>query len=959
MRIMFSALLSAIFLCLVLNPAVAALTQDPDLNWRTLYTKHFAIHFHDNEEALAHRVGKIAEHVHIKLTRTFDWMPQKRTQIVLSDRFDMSNGSTTPFPRNEINLIIMPPDDFSVLNDTGNWLETLITHEYTHALHLDKVSGVPKQMRSAFGRLFLLFPNVLAPPWTIEGIATYQETDKARGIGRGQGTLFRALMRLEVMRGLKPVTQVNQPMESWPANTSRYLYGVYFYNFIAERYGEDKIQALINQYSNNLMPFRITTNSQYVVGKKLEPLWNEFEEYLRQQFAPEIDAIREHGESRATRITTSGYFTGPSVVSTDGDVYFLENDMAGEPSLMVLKNGENVARAVAESRGRYLDYHPQAGILLTETERVKNTNVFSDIYRVNPVTGKKRQLTRGGRYRYATWSPDGQHIIAVHYALGRHTLHLLDGQGNKLETLWQGTDDTVPGPPDWSPDGSRLVLSVKKPGENWNLALFDITQRQWRFLTRNAHIEMTPRFSADGHSILFSADYDGVYNLQRLDLHSQRISTLTRVLGGAFSPYPTADGRGAYYTGLGVDGYDVYHLAVASELNAVDPGVMAATGPEEEPREQPTPASGRVENHITKYDALSRVEPTSWFPYWRANEDYNEVGFTTWGRDPLARHQYGLLAAYDTDGKWGVGQFNYIYDRWNPTLKFFFQRQVLAYRDASGNIERYRDSDTVSAEALWPFLKVRQQWLLHLGLVSDTESDKDIRSGLGPARSFKDRLAGVALSFNSARHYARAISPSYGRQLRLIAEDNDLLNSQFSGQVYILDWREFIKLPGLHVLATRLVGGWGTDAPQRFRLGGALNNSVSAFPVAAAPAAAQRTFGHRNYPLRGYPTGRADLRGRRMALVEAEWRFPIALIERGLMAPPVGVHRIHGKLFYNWGEAWDPVGNIPALRRGAGAEVTTELVLGYWLPLDLRVGYARGFDTGGTDQVYLELGASF
>ncbi|NOX75989.1 MAG: hypothetical protein GXP17_05120 [Gammaproteobacteria bacterium] len=959
MKIVFSALLPAIFLCLILNPAVAALTQDPDLNWRTLYTEHFAIHFHDNEEPLAHRVGNIAERVHITLTRTFNWTPRARTQIVLSDRFDMSNGSTTPFPRNEINLIVMPPDDFSVLNDTGNWLESLITHEYAHALHLDKASGAPKQMRNIFGRLFLLFPNVLAPPWTIEGIATYQETDKARGIGRGQSTLFRALMRLEVVHGLKPVTQVNQPMESWPANASRYLYGVYFYNFIAERYGEDKIQALINQYSNNLMPFRITTNSQHVVGKKLEPLWDEFEESLRQQFAPEIDAIRERGESPSTKMTISGYFTGPSVVSAEGDVYFLENDMASEPSLMVLKKGESVARTVAESRGRYLDYHPQAGILLTEGERVKNTNVFSDIYRVNPATGEKRRLTWGGRYRYATWSPDGQHIIAVHYALGRHALHLLDGQGNMLETLWQGTDDTVPGPPDWSPDGSRLVLSVKKPGEDWNLALFDITQRQWRFLTRDAHIEMTPRFSADGHSILFSADYDGVYNLQRLDLRSQRISTLTRVLGGAFSPYPSADGLGVYYTGLGVDGYDVYYLAASSELDAVGPDIMADAGPAEAPRQPLAQMDGHAENHTTQYDALSRIAPTSWFPYWRADEGYNEFGITTWGRDPLARHQYSLLAGYDLDGRWGVGQLNYIYDRWNPTLKFFFQRQVLAHRDANNNIERYRNSDTVSAEALWPFLKVRRQWLLHLGLVSETESDKDIRSGLGPTRNLRDRLAGVALSFNSARHYARAISPSNGRQLRLIAEDNDLLNSQFSGQVYIVDWREFIKLPGLHVLAARVIGGWGTDAPRRFSLGGALDNSISALPATAAPAAAQRTFGHRSYPLRGYASGRADLRGRRMALLEVEWRFPIALIERGLMSPPVGINRIHGAVFYNWGEAWDTRGNIPALRRGAGAEVTTELVLGYWLPLDLRVGYARGFDVGGTEQVYLEVGASF
>jgi hypothetical protein len=77
------------------------------------------------------------------------------------------------------------------------------------------------------------------------------------------------------------------------------------------------------------------------------------------------------------------------------------------------------------------------------------------------------------------------------------------------------------------------------------------------------------------------------------------------------------------------------------------------------------------------------------------------------------------------------------------------------------------------------------------------------------------------------------------------------------------------------------------------------------------------------------------------------------------MIPPIGIHQLHGALFYNWGEAWDIQNDIPALRRGAGVELTTELVLGYWLPLDFRAGYAKGFDLGGKEQVYVELGASF
>ena len=952
-------LLPGLFLASVCSTAFSALSQDPSLHWRTLTTTHFEIHFHDGEEALAHEVADISEQVHSRLAAKLNWQPAERTQVVLTDRFDFANGSASPLPRNEMRLLMTPPEASSVLADYDDWLRLLITHEYTHILHLDKRSGLPDSLQSVFGRLLFLFPNLLQPPWFIEGLATYEETDRTRGIGRGQGTGFRGLMRLEVANGIKPLQQVNQPLVSWPMNTVRYLYGVYFYQFIAERYGADKVGQLVEEYSDNLIPFAINSNSNKVLGKKLDPLWEEFNTYLQQQFQPEIQQIQQRGEVAGEQLSHTGYLTASPQVAANGDVFYLANDMQSEPRLMRLVGGKGKPQVVADARGQDFDLHPTAGIVLAELNAVRNTNIFSDLIHIDPATGQRTQLTHGQRYRYASWSPDGRQLIAVHNEGGQSALHLLDSHGTLLDTLWQGTDHTVLGPPDWSPDGRQLVLSVWRPGSLWNLESFDLATRQWQQLTQGPAIEATPRYSADGHSILFSADYDGVFNLRRLDLASGQITTLSNVLGSAGAPAENPNkANDIYYIGANGQGYDLYHLAAAQPLATVT---------------MPTPASDKphtlntagpvMENHsggsIEDYNALPRIRPTSWFPYFQFDDIRSEIGFTTWGRDPLNRHVYNALMAYDTDYHWLVGQINYIYDRWNPTLKLAFNREALAYLDTAGKLERFRNSDTVSVEAEWPFLRYQRQWLLHAGVVSETETDKKILSSFGPVSAFHDRLAGLALSYNSAHRYARAISPSHGRRLRLVAEDNELLDSDYSGQVYTLDWREFIDLPGQHVFAARGVLGWGTDSPRSFRLGGQAETSVPANPEAAAGAVTQNIFGHRHYPLRGYPEGRSDLRGRRMALAEAEWRFPLALVERGLMAPPIGIHQLHGTLFYNWGEAWNIENDIPALRRGAGIELTAELVLGYWLPLELRAGYAKGIDLGGEEQTYLELGASF
>jgi hypothetical protein len=193
-----------------------------------------------------------------------------------------------------------------------------------------------------------------------------------------------------------------------------------------------------------------------------------------------------------------------------------------------------------------------------------------------------------------------------------------------------------------------------------------------------------------------------------------------------------------------------------------------------------------------------------------------------------------------------------------------------------------------------------------------------------------------------------------------VAEDSDVLESDYTGQVYTLDWRGFLSLGKRHVLSGRLAGGWGSDDPQPFRLGGVGEGFALGTPADSITISTTQIFNKRDYALRGYKEGLPELVGRRMSLAELEWRFPIAMIERGLMTPPIGIHNIHGKAFYNIGDAWQDKFASSDLLQGAGLEINTEIVIGYMFSLDMRVGYAHGFDeTLGEDQVYLSVGGTF
>ncbi len=960
-----------LLIALFSSGANAAFSYDPALTWKTLHTEHFNIHYHDNGKQLAKETAAIAERVHKRLSKYFNWSPATPTDVVLSDRQDISNGSATPFPNNQMILYVTPPDDLNTVEDYNNWMELLIIHEYTHIIHLDKVSNVPEKLRNVFGRFFpWLFPNLLQPFWEIEGLATLMETNNEIGVGRGQSSLYKMLMRMELDHGLKPLRQVNQPMTSWPAGTARYLYGVYFFQFIIDRYGEEKIQQLVNEHSRHIIPYMINTTTKRVLGKNLDALWEEFEAYLHAQFDLQLNTIKSAGIRAGTQLTFTDYETNHPRVAANGDVYYFQNDNLSHSKIMLLKQGETSPVPVTEVQTGRFDIHPEAGILLAQIEAVRNVNIFSDLYHIDLTSFNITRLTYGERYRFATWSPDGKQIIEVRNMLGNSSLVLLTDKGKKIKTLWQGTNKEVISSPDWSPDGESIVASVWRPyvsyNDNlekqdlgaWNLEQFFINNNTWEKLIDSSNIEAHPQFNATGSSIVFTADYGDVYNVHELDLDSRRVSTLTNLVGGAKHPSIDPDGSTLYYANAGPDGYNIFKLAIDKELSLATP--VDLTPPQEiVPQESPDSTEDSAiatSSIITPYSPLGSLKPTWWFPLLTLEDNRKEIGLVTGGADSLRRHNYFLTAAYDFENNWLIGDINYIYDRWNPTIKTRLARSSNIFLNNTGNLERIRFSDTVSVEFVFPLIYLDEQWGFHAAAVYEENSDARVAAGVSNASDFTDALGGVAVTFNSTKNYPLSISRNDGRRTTFVLESNELFDSNFSGNIYSFNWQEYIPLGKQHLIALNFSGGYGTEYPSPFRLGGTDGEDY----INPLLQPTDLLFNRREYSLRGYPEGLPGLSGRRMLVGAIEWRFPIKKIERGFMVPlPLGIHQLHGTAFFNTGEAWTSSDDQESFRSGAGFELTAEIVFGYAIPFNLRFGYAYGFNDGGKNQTYLSIGSSF
>jgi len=113
----------------------------------------------------------------------------------------------------------------------------------------------------------------------------------------------------------------------------------------------------------------------------------------------------------------------------------------------------------------------------------------------------------------------------------------------------------------------------------------------------------------------------------------------------------------------------------------------------------------------------------------------------------------------------------------------------------------------------------------------------------------------------------------------------------------------------------------------------------------------------REFPLRGYSSGEALLTGHHASLATAEWRIPIADVDRHFMVPPVGINRFSISVFTEAGAAWD---NAPQhWYQSAGMELLYEARVGYQLGAQLRIGVAKGFEAPGITQWYARFGRSF
>jgi hypothetical protein len=895
---------------LLLLANTTARAQAPNLDWRTISTPHFYVHFNPNTEGFARRIAADAERAYAQLSEQFH-PPRGKVDVVISDDVDASNGSATPFPTNRIVIFANPPVTESALRYTNDWGQMVISHELTHIFHLDRTRGVWSLGQHVFGRAAALFPNLYSPSWITEGLAVYEET-KIAGAGRIAGSEHRMIARAAAIDHTFPrIGSLSLSQGRFPFGEEAYGFGSLFIDYVARTRGEENVRAFVDKSAADIIPYLYDIPSKQAFGVTFSHAWKEFRDSIERSAPAFTDPI-----AGWKPLTADGNFVLSPRWLTDSSIVY--TGTPGRESFGAYRvdiNGRRTRIGRRNSRSPNVPIGPNR-FLFAQSDYVNPYQVRSDLWIAD--RGHERQLTFGQRLVSPDVRSDGE-IVAQQIIPGATRLVRVSRDGRTIRPITTGTYDEQWTEPRWSHRGDRIAAVRWLRGNISQIVILDSSGTQLSILASQRSIQATPSWSYDDSGVYYSSDYTGeaqVY-FTRLDGTTYRVS---RAATGLFEPQasPRDDRLAAV-----VFRADGYHLGMAPCCDpaagqwTAEPAQMVTRAPDVAPVVTDT-------SPATTYSPWRTFVPRYWLPTIDPGiRDGYRIGALTSGRDVIGRHTMEASLRFPTNGLGGLtGSVNYQYSGFGlpiiqldasqdwESLGFVFARD--AERTPLGEVFRR----TWSGDALATWLRTRARTAIALtggvGIEHRTHvldgdavplSSLDTTGALG-SLTFPSVV--VAGSFANTQRPPYSISPEDGLSLNVTVRDR--FNSGASGNggasystVGQAAIYKSLDLPGFahHVIAVRGSAGVADARASGYYLVGGPSGSTYEIIPGYTLGEGRKTF-----PVRGFAAG--TLAGTRAFTGSAEYRVPLFLLGGAPGPLPFFFDRSSLTFFGDYGAAWCP-----------------------------------------------------
>jgi TolB protein len=162
-----------------------------------------------------------------------------------------------------------------------------------------------------------------------------------------------------------------------------------------------------------------------------------------------------------------------------------------------------------------------------------------------------------------SWSADGQWLAYVSFESRLPAIYVQRVRTGERSLVSQRVG--VNAAPEFSPDGTKLALTLSGSSGNLDIWLLDLRNQQLRQLTDDPSVDTEPAWSPDGMSIYFTSDRSGGPQIYRLNLaNPTRVQRIT--FGASYDARPrvSPDGKRLAFVTLDGGGYRIAVQDLAS-----------------------------------------------------------------------------------------------------------------------------------------------------------------------------------------------------------------------------------------------------------------------------------------------------------------------------------------------------------------------------------------------------------
>ncbi len=593
--------------------AVPFYGNNSDIRWKTASTEHFYIHYPAEYREHAEKTAAVAEAVYDSVTSRYPHKISSRIHLALRNAL-YSNGLAIP-AENSMNLWLTNWD-FKLRSSHG-WLTDVVSHEFSHLVSIENGSKIVPSLygfqisytdyyneRTRTDALGIL-PLTLQPLWFAEGTAQFESErmgfdawDTHRDMLLRVATLSDSLLPLQDMHSFAE--------DSKKSELGPYTQGFSLVRFIAAHYGEESVPAVWTELSK---PYRATLSGAFekVLGIDEDSLYGLWKKELQQKYAESKKALGNLVTGK--KMTTDSYYQDFPVVAGnylygisnfggkhfDGGVFkirksldSLQDEESTEDDLVLLDfEGTIDIGKYAESgfkpkkmwvdKGIAVRDIPERGPLLAYVSyqnRDRNGHATFDIF-ITDTLNHSYEITHLTNAVYPDIHPKGNKVLFARRENASTRFILSEAPYEQNEKALDYKDIWTPPKnkfyfniysPKYSPDGKQIAFGFFDDTTR-GLALIQADGSDFKILTEPG-IDARDVAWKNNHTLIYSADRNGIFNLYELDLKTSMHKPLTNVLGGAFTP--AVDSSQIFYIGYDSDGFSLYSLPIPEPKSTSD-----------------------------------------------------------------------------------------------------------------------------------------------------------------------------------------------------------------------------------------------------------------------------------------------------------------------------------------------------------------------------------------------------